>query len=240
MINPKTIRKSILINSMKAGACHIGSALSCVEILLAIDEVMKKDDVFLFSKASGVSAYYSLLAEKGVFPRSKVAEYLKKYPLASKEVPGVIHSVGSIGHGLNVSVGMAFADRSRKVYCLMSDGELNEGSTWEALLFAGHHKLNNLIVVVDYNSLQACGATKDILILEPIVNKFKAFGLWSRKVNGHSMESLKSALTKESKSAKIIVAITTKGKGCDFMENDYKSHYLNLDNKLLQRALKQI
>lgn len=234
------IRKSILENSYLAKACHIGSALSCVEILLAIDEVKDEKDIFLFSKASGVVAYYALLAEKGIIPKSKVSYYLKKYPLASKEVPGVIHSVGSLGHGLSIAVGMAFADRTKKVYCLISDGELNEGSTWEALLFAGHHKLDNLIVVVDYNGLQACGATRDILDLEPLQMKFEAFRCAAKRVRGHDIKSIKTALTRDTKCAKIVIANTLKGKGVDFMENQYEWHYKNLDKQLLQRALKQI
>jgi len=157
------LRKDILKISYKAKACHIGSALSCVEILLAIYQVKNNNDIFIFSKASGVSALYSLLGDKGIIPKQKLSHYLANYPLAHKDVPGVIHSVGSIGHGLNVAVGMAFANRKKKVYCLISDGELNEGSTWEAILFAAHHELKNLIVVCDFNRLQACGSTHSIL-----------------------------------------------------------------------------
>jgi transketolase len=236
----KSIRRSIIENSYKAKACHIGSALSCVEILVAIDQVKKPKDYFIFSKASGVSAYYSLLAEKGIIRKDKVADYLKNYPLASKEVKGIIHSVGSIGHGLNVAVGIAFANRKRKVYCLMSDGELNEGSTWEALLFAGHHRLDNLIVVIDNNGLQACGATKDILSLEPLEDKFKAFNCWTARTDGHNVKNLKKLLTAKSKNAKIVIGDTIKGKGVDFIENDYTWHYRNLDDQLTQRALKQL
>lgn len=236
----KKLRKKILEISYKAKACHIGSALSCVEIILAIDKVKKKKDIFLFGKASGVSTYYCLLAEKGIIPENKLAYYLKYYPLASKKVPGIIHSVGSVGHGLSVAVGLAFADKTRNVYCLISDGDLNEGSTWEATLFASHHKLKNLIVVVDYNKLQACGKTEDILDLDPLPAKFKAFNWDAVGVDGHDINKLKKVLTSSKKTAKIVIAKTLKGKGVDFLENSVHSHYKNLDSLLLNKALKQL
>ncbi len=118
----KQIKRDILISSFKAKACHIGSALSCVEILVDLYyNRMGKNDLFLFCKASGVSVLYAILADKGYFPKNKIAYYLKKYPLCSKKVKGIIHSVGSVGMGLSVGVGLAFANRKRKVYCLISD-----------------------------------------------------------------------------------------------------------------------
>lgn len=162
----KELQKSILENSYKAGACHISSALSCVDILIELFyNILKPEDVFIFSKASGVATLYCILADKGYFPKEKIAYYLKNYPLPSVEVPGVIHSVGSLGHGLPVAVGMAYANRDKKVYVLMSDGEVDEGTTYESALFARHHKLDNLYVILDVNSYQACGETKDILDL---------------------------------------------------------------------------
>jgi len=234
------MRREILEASYKAGACHIGSALSCVEILKAIDKVMKPNDVFLFAKASGVAAYYCLLAEKGIIPKNKVSHYLARYPLASKDVPGVLHSVGSVGHGLNVACGLALVEPKRKVYCLISDGELNEGSTWEALMFAAHRRLRNLIVVIDNNRIQACGRTKDIINLEPLEDKFTAFNWDVRRTTGHYTPSLKSALTRSNYKSIIIIADTIKGKGVDFLEDKVESHYMNLDNQLLQKALRQV
>ena len=153
------LRKSILKASYDAHACHIGSALSCVEIVRYIFSKMKKKDRFIFSKASGVATLYCLLHKE------KSSEYLRKYPLASKEVPGILHSVGSLGHGLPVAVGLALSDRKRDVYVLMSDGELQCGTTWECLLFIRQHKIKNLKIYVDNNGLQACGKIKDILDL---------------------------------------------------------------------------
>ncbi len=236
----KELRKQILQSSFDAGACHIGSALSCVEVLLAIDGARKETDIFLFSKASGVAAYYVLLAERGYFSREKIVHYLKNYPLASKEVPGIIHSVGSLGHGLSVACGLALGDRMRNVYCLVSDGELNEGSSWEAILFAAHHKLKNLIVVVDYNKIQACGRTEDILGLEKLSDKFSSFGWWALNVDGHDKKTLEYVLGLDTIKPKAIIAHTTKGKGIDFLEDKVEWHYLNLSEELLNKALSQL
>jgi transketolase len=234
------IKKDILISSFKAKACHIGSALSCVEILYSLYNILKKKDYFIFSKASGASALYAILAYKKYFSKKKLAYFLKKYPLANKKVPGILHSVGSIGHGLGVAVGIAFVNRKRRVYCLISDGELNEGSTWEALLFAGHYKLNNLTVILDNNKLQACGYTNDILCLNPLSDKFRSFNWTVERINGHNIEELNNAFTKTTNNPMIIIADTVKGNGIDFLENSIHSHYQNLDKLTLQKALCQI
>lgn len=213
----RNVRRQILISSFKAKACHIGSALSCVEILVDIYyNRLKQNDVFLFSKASGASALYSVLAEKGIISKNKVVYYLKKYPLANKAVKGVIHSVGSVGMGLSVAVGFALVNRKRKVYCLISDGQLDEGITYEAALFSAHHKLDNLFVICDNNGIQAMGKTKDILDLET------AFDFY-QKTFPH-FENIK----------------TIKGAGISFLENKIESHYLNLDKSKYEQALKEL
>lgn len=210
------MRKAILENSFKAGACHLGSALSCIDIIDGIYKKMKERDVFLFAKASGAAALYVVLADRGYFPKEKIADYLKNYPLPHKDVPGVIHSVGSVGHGLSVACGLALGDRTRDVYVLLSDGELDEGSTYEAALFARQHRLKNLYVIVDNNGLQACGATKDILDLTT------------------AFEFYKNTLP----NCEIIDTI--KGRGVSFMENDYAWHYKNLTQELLDEALQEL
>lgn len=209
------IKRDVLWASYEAGACHIGSALSCTSILV---ELLYSQDkkYFLFGKASGVAAYYAILADQGVFPKKRLAEYLQKYPLPSVEVPGVEFSFGSLGHALPVAAGMAYADRNEEIYVLLSDGECQEGSTLEAVQFAGHHNLTNLHVIVDNNGLQACGATKDIIDMETTWNFMR--------------ETLPSV--------KIIE--TVKGDGVDFMENDYNWHYRNMTEDELQAALKQV
>lgn len=215
----KQLRKDILTASYKAGACHISSALSCLNILVEIfydPRVLNKGDIFLFAKASGVAAFYAILADKKMFPKNKLAYYLKNYPLASTEVPGVVHSVGSLGHGLPVAVGMALADRSRKVICLISDGECQEGTTYECALFARQHNLFNLYVLVDNNGLQACGETRSILDLNT------AFDFLQKTFPN------------------FVNYRTIKGRGVPFMEDRYQWHYKNLDKELLDKALKWI
>lgn len=237
----KRIRQNILKASFKAKACHIGSALSCVEILAILYlRILKKKDVFLFSKASGACALYAVLAEKGIIDRKKVVYYLKKYPLADGEVPGVIWSAGSLGHGLPVAVGMTLADKKRKVYCLVSDGEMQEGTTWESALFANHHNLANLAVIIDRNHFQACGQTEKILKLEPLKKKWKAFGWDVKEINGHSFSEIENALKMKHKKPLAIIADTIKGKGVSFCENEYSWQYRNLDEKLLKQALKEL
>ena len=212
------IKKDVLIASYEAGACHIGSALSCVEILVKLfyGNIIKNDDVFLFSKASGVATYYAILADKGYFPKEKLSYYLKNYPLPSTEVPGVVHSFGSLGHGLSISCGMALGDRNRNVYILLSDGECQEGSTLEAVSFAKQHNLSNLHVFVDNNKFQALGKTDDIMNMD---------GIFS---------FMKSTLPN------CVIVDTIKGAGVDFTAGDNSWHYRNLDKEHLEKALCQI
>lgn len=217
----KKLRRDILEVSFEAKACHIGSALSCLEILADLYyNKLKEDDIFLFSKASGVAALYVILADKGYFPKEKLVEYLKNYPLASKEVPGIIHSVGSIGHGLNVAAGIALGKKlkneSGNVYCLISDGECQEGSTYEAALFIRQYNLDNLYVLIDNNGLQACGKTEDILDIE-----FTALDFFKNTIPNVRIYS------------------TIKGEGVSFMENKVEWHYWNLTKELLEQALKE-
>jgi len=206
------LRREILTASYKAKACHIGSALSCIDIIMDIFSKMKPSDYFIFSKASGAAALYVALSEIGVIPKKKVVDYLKKYPLASKKVPGVLVDSGSLGHGLPIACGLALSDKNRNVYVLMSDGELQEGTTWESLLFKKQHKLDNLIIYVDCNGFQACGKIKDILDLPYrflIQNGFHCIA-------------------------------TKKGWGVDFMEDNNNWHYKNLDEDSYSRAILQL
>lgn len=210
-----TLRLGVIENSYKAKACHIGSALSSLEILEEIFKKKKKDDLFIFAKASGAVAYYLMLAQEGIIPHKKVAYYLKRYPLPSKEVPGVIWSGGSLGHGLPVACGLALGNRKRDVYVLMSDGEIQEGTTWESILFARQHKLKNLKIYIDKNGLQACGRTKDIMDIDEALEYLnKLFPLHIRK--------------------------TIKGKSVGFMENKVEWHYFNLTKELHERAISEI
>jgi transketolase len=213
----KQIDTDVLKSSFEAGACHLGSSLSCTPIMVKLFyETLTDRDVFIFSKASGAATYYAILADKGYFPKEKLAEYLKNYPEVSKEVPGVIWSGGSVGHGLAVAVGLAHADRTRNVYVLISDGECQEGVTYESALFARQHKLTNLFVICDSNGLQACGSTSDIMDLET------AYDFFQKTFPNFDLQR------------------TVKGRGVSFMENKYEWHYKNLTPELLDQALKEI
>lgn len=220
----KELRRQILINSEKAHACHIGSSLSCVELVLGI---VKQGGINIFSKASGAATIYALLGLD--------AEHLRQNPLCW---PG-----GSLGHGLPIAAGLALAYRRQQIFCLMSDAELDEGTTWESLLFASHNKLENLIIVVDYNKLQSCGSNDNVLTLEPLADKFKAFGCEVRIVDGHNEKMIDKCLSYPRMfrdKPVVVIANTIKGKGVDFMENNYEWHYKNLDKKLLKQALSQL
>ena len=213
----KELLKTILQSSYDAGACHIGSSLSCFDIMYDLFyETMKEEDIFIFSKASGAATYYTMLADKGFFPKEKIAEYLKFYPEAHKTVPGVTHSVGSVGHGLAVACGVAYAKPDVNVYVLLSDGECQEGVTFESALFARQHQLKNLYVIIDDNGLQACGATADIMDL---TTAFKFFNETFPNCD---------------------IVKTVKGHRVSFMSNDYNWHYRNLTPELLEQALTEI
>jgi transketolase len=229
-IQMSSLRKKIIEASFLSGACHIGSALSCVEIIESIFLMKNPEDFFIFAKASGVATLYCKLHPE------KAAKYLKSYPLPSKEVPGVIWSGGSLGMGLSIATGMALADRSRRVFCLISDGELQEGQTWEAIMFANQHKLNNLIVFCDRNGLQALGNTEEICALEPLGDKFRAFNWDCYEIDGH----YKIDIIGKTEKPQIIICHTIKGKGVYFMENEVSWHYRNLTPELLEQAIKEL
>jgi transketolase len=213
----KEIKRLVLNASFEAGACHIGSALSCIPKMVELHyNILKKDDVFLFSKASGVATYYAILCDKGYFSREYLPVFLKNYPLPSTEVPGVVHSFGSLGHGLPVAVGMALGNRNKNVHVLMSDGEVQEGTTFESALFARQHKLDNLFVYIDDNKIQGLDYTDKILNLDT------------------AYEFLKATLPH------LEILDTKKGAGIDFMSDDAAWHYRNLTPELLAQALAQV
>ncbi|MBU2572330.1 MAG: hypothetical protein KJ725_20315 [Gammaproteobacteria bacterium] len=213
----KQIRKDILDISFAANACHISSSLSCVKTLVELFYIQEiKPEQFLFGKASGCAAYYAILADKEYFSKEKLVYYLRNYPLANVSVPGVIHSVGSVGHALSVATGIALGNRNQQFYVLLSDGDLMEGSTYEAALFIGQHNLINLHVHIDDNKFVACGKTKDILNLE------NAYIFYKKSITNFYKHN------------------NIKGDGVDFMQGSHHWHYKNLDSLLLKKALKQL
>ena len=239
-----------------ANASHVASALSVVDILATIYEGTANisasnlndpsRDIIILSKGHAAAALYSVLALKRFFP----IEWLEKYcqddaflggHVTSKDVPGVELSTGSLGHGLPYGLGIALSRKlsniEGKTIVIMSDGECDEGTTWESALLANHHDLTHLIVIVDRNRIQSLASTEETLKLEPFDEKWKSFGWEVRSIDGHNYEDLASAITKDSKHPVCIIAETIKGKGIDFMENTVLWHYKSLDENELQEAL---
>jgi len=192
---------------------------------------------------------YAVLAECGFF---NIAELDKHYQdgsifsghVSHKGVPGVELSTGSLGHGLPVASGMALAakidKKSHKIFVVMSDGELDEGSNWEAFMFASHHELNNLTAVIDRNKLQSMKTTEETLSLEPLRDKLIAFGWNVIEVDGHNHDELFSAIDSDTKKPKVIIANTIKGKGVSFMENEIAWHYRTPSGELFDQAMKEL
>ena len=228
---------------------HVGSSMSLVEIMRVLyDDVLRYRanepkwtgrDRMILSKGHGCIALYVLLADKGFIPLATLDTFCRRdsilggHPEASK-VPGVEASTGALGHGLSVGVGMALAARAQKrdsrVFVVMGDGEINEGSVWEAAMCAGKHGLSNLIAMVDYNKIQSAGPTREIQDLEPLLDKWRAFNFAAIDVDGHDVEALRAALRRVPLSADrptAIICHTVKGKGIAFAENDPNWHHKN-------------
>jgi transketolase len=243
----------------KAKASHIGSGLSIADILAVLyGEVMTYDpkdenhfarDRFILSKGHACVPLYATLAEVGFFPSEDLKTYGENFSWlmnhVSHKVSGVEFSTGSLGHGLPIGVGKSMAAKNRqetwKTYVLLSDGEMDEGSNWEALMFAAHHKLSNLTAIIDYNKLQSLDSIQNTLGLEPLTEKFKAFGWFVIEIDGHNHQELKNAFkTKVIDQPKVIIANTVKGKGVSFMEGKVEWHYKNPNDKELEMALKEL
>jgi transketolase len=208
-------------------------------------------DRFVLSKGHCCAVLYAALAELGFFPVSDLEGYAQSGSAlmghASHKVPGVEWSTGSLGHGLGLACGQALAAGRRgaawRVYAVLSDGELDEGSNWEAILFAAHHGLGNLTVVVDANRQQALGATREVLNTEPLVDKFIAFGWDAEERDGHDLPGLRAALTEDGPAVgpRAIIARTVKGKGVAYMEDRLEWHYrAPKTDELLERALREL
>jgi transketolase len=246
----------------KANASHIGSCLSMADILAVLyGKVLRVNplrpdwpdrDHFILSKGHGAAILYAVLAERGFFPIEWLDTYCEHDSnlaghVTHHGVPGVEISTGSLGHGLSIGCGMAMAkkhdDCSCRVFVLLSDGECDEGSVWEAALFAPHHRLDNLIAIVDYNKIQAFGAVKDVLDLEPFADKWRAFRWAVREIDGHDYHQIANALERlplESGKPSVIIAHTIKGKGVSFMENQLDWHYKSPNIDQLVQALAEL
>ena len=255
------IRKDILTMLEKAGSGHTGGSLSLVEIFIALyfykarhnpkDPTWRERDKIILSKGHGCPALYAVLADAGYFPREelwslrKLGSRLQGHPQIG--LPGVEISSGSLGQGLSVANGMALANKmdgiKSKVYCIMGDGETNEGQIWEAAMTAAHYKLNNVCGIVDFNRMQIDGFCCDIKGLEPFAKKWQAFGWDAKEIDGHNLEQLMRALDEADKikgKPQIIIAYTVKGKGVSFIENRVKWHGIAPKKEELEKALKEL
>ena len=244
----RSIRARIIENSSLTKTPHLGSCLSCVDVLVAMYwRILRIDpanprasdrDRFILSKGHGAPALFQVLALKGFFPMSLLDSYgedgglLAEHPPAPDYLPGIEAATGSLGHGLPIGLGMALAGRihgrSYNFYALLSDGECNEGAVWEAAMLAAAQRVEKLCVVVDFNKWQATGRSEEVMALNPLVDKWRAFGWSAYEVDGHDLDALLGLLERfpdGSGRPVAIIAHTVKGKGVSFMEDDNNWHY---------------
>jgi len=260
------LAKKVRINTLdiiyRTASPHIGSSFSCVDILVSLyfgvlnisssDALSDKRDIFLISKGHACPALYAVLFEKKLLNQSDIDSFAKNGGVLQQHpdrnpAKGIEFSSGSLGHGLSVACGMAYAfkkdGRKNRIFVLLSDGELNEGSVWEAVMFAAHHKLDNISVIIDYNKMQALGFTKEIINLDPLSSKWKAFDWQVKEVDGHNPKDLVKILSvipfKKNKPS-VVIARTLKGKGVSFMENDILWHYRAPNQEEYKNALEQL
>ncbi|MCK5492763.1 MAG: transketolase [Candidatus Omnitrophica bacterium] len=242
------VRKKILEMAVKAGAGHIAPSFSCTEILVALhyggilrikpqNPKWSNRDRFILSKGQSAVALYAVLADLGFFPIKELMTFTSEGSRlgghAEDTIPGVEAFTGSLGHGLSIGAGLSLAakmdNKKYNSYVLMGDGECHEGSVWEAAMFAGQHKLNNLIAIVDHNGLSATDFLKTYLEVDPLGKKWESFGWDVYSVDGHSIEDILEVMNKiysrDSDKPIVIIAATTKGKGVSFMENNPIWHY---------------
>jgi transketolase len=258
----KKVRKTILDMIYKTKSPHIGPSFSIVEILVALyfkylntspdDPLNNKRDRFILSKGHACPALYAVLAERGFLSDEDLNGFavdgglLEQHP--NRDIQkGIEVSTGSLGHGLSMGVGMALAGKVDKktyrTFVLLSDGELNEGSVWEAAMFAGHHKLNNIVAIIDCNKIQALGFTKDVIDLEPLSKKWSSFGWSVKEIDGHDLQEIEDTLRTvpfEKDRPSVVIAHTIKGKGVSFMENELLWHYRTPDSNEYQKALEEL
>jgi transketolase len=250
------IRQDVLQMTHDAKCSHVGSCLSIADILAVLyGGILKVDpknpnwqerDRFILSKGHACAALYAVLAEKGFFPKELLSTFYQSDSLLeghiNHHIAGVEVSTGSLGHGLSIGCGMAISNKNR-VYVLLSDGDCNEGSTWESAMFASHHRLGNLTVIVDYNKMQALGKSKDILDLELFANMWFSFGWTVREIDGHDLEEIEktfNCLPFRNRFPSCIIAHTVKGKGVSCMEDKVEWHYKYPNDEELEKALAEL
>lgn len=258
----RKIRRHAVRMTSLGGSSHVASILSMADIIAVLyGTILKVDsgnpewpdrDRFILSKGHAGAGIYAALAEKGFFPVSQLDTHCQNGSslsghISHKGVPGVELSTGSLGHGLSVGSGMAYGakldKKCHRVFVVLSDGECDEGSNWEAILFASHHKLDNLIAVIDYNKIQSLLPVSETLGLEPFASKWESFGWAVAEVDGHDHDALKkffSSLPFIPGKPTCVIAHTTKGKGVSFMENSVLWHYRSPKGQELEAALREL
>jgi transketolase len=256
------IRSDVLRMVQRARASHVGTCLSMADILAVLyADILRISpaapleparDRFLLSKGHGAAAVYAVLAECGFFPKEQLDTFCADgSPLAGhiahQGVPGVEASTGSLGHGLSIGCGLALSFQRRgetpRVFVVLSDGECDEGAVWEAALFAAHHRLENLVAIVDYNKIQSFGTVAEVLGLEPFAEKWRAFNWSVREVDGHDHAAVRQALQPVPWTPgrpSLLLAHTVKGKGVSFMEDRLEWHYRSPNDEQLAKALSEV
>lgn len=254
----RELRHKIVDTTLYAGGAHVGGAMSCADVMaLLYFDVLNIDvknpewedrDRFILSKGHTAVAFIPILVMKGFLEESSLETFNHfKSPYGmhpdSLKINGCDVSSGSLGHGLSIAVGMGLAAKQMNkdfyTYCLMGDGECDEGSVWEAAMCASHYNLDNVIAFVDRNKCMIDGFTEDVMSLEPLPSKWEAFGFNTLVVNGHDIKAIKDAIDKAKETKRkptVIILDTIKGKGVDFMEGDPKWHYGSMDSDLAAKA----
>jgi transketolase len=245
-----SIKRRFLAMYFKANAGHIGSSLSCTEIVTYLKFFwMNSEDKLILSKGHAAACLYSVLAEDGVLSESEIdsfyknGTYLAAHPPVNK-IKGIPFATGSLGHGLSLAAGFGLSNQLKKrdnlVFCVTSDGELNEGSIWEAAMFISHRRLNQVVWVIDRNRLQGYGRTEDVIKLDPLNDKLKAFGFDVLEGNGHDFDFLESTKLKIANASNdkpyAIICNTIKGNGLTFFEDTLGCHYLPLNVEQFELA----
>lgn len=246
------IRKQFLQMHFENRAGHIGTGLSAIDLLTYLyKHWIRKDDRFILSKGHGASSLYATLHHYGILTSDDLKTYYKDGTLlpahpAAGAWEAIPAATGSLGHGMPIAAGMAYAEKYLKgsgarITALLSDGECNEGSVWEAALFSAHHKLDNLTIIVDANGLQGFGRTSEVMSPEPFAKKWEAFGFEVREINGHRFDEIRPALESPRSGRPLcVLARTIKGKGVSFMEDRLEWHYLPMKPEQFEKAIQEL
>ncbi len=243
-------RLRLLRMHYESGVGHIGGNLSALDVLLVLfQDVLGPDDQFVLSKGHAAGALYVALWSRGRLSEEDLTQFHKDGTRLSGHPPptgieDVLFATGSLGHGASLSAGLALAKKLSgqpgQIYCLTSDGEWNEGSSWEALIFAQHQRLDNLTVIVDLNGIQGFGTTREVADLEPLADKFRAFRVSTEEVDGHDPDAVRAVLDVAGVGPHVVVARTRKGCGVSFMEDRMEWHYLPLTAAQYRQAIAEV